>query len=424
MTGHDDLERRLPAYLASRAPTPPPGVLEALLRETAQQPQRRRGPVFATGSWLGLGTAAAAAAVIAAIVFGSGLVSFPVAPGTHATQTPTAAPSLTTIVLPVPVKDKAIAEEASTVFETRLKALGIGNFTSSIGNDMRFSFILPPSVNAADVDAVLHTAGRLEWLAWPDSAPAAQVGAAVPDGTPVLFDQSHITSVTLMTTNNSTPQVPGVEIHLDALATQALATYTASHINQPGPVALDGKILTAPIIQQAITGGDMIISGFPSVSEPGVLSAAALTAILQSGPVPSGWTMSSSGEPVPSTGGSPTLAPSATPSATGGPLGSLTFRLILSQPATSGESFGLYLQTNRASVGQTGFPFCGPGPDEIRACTSQQSFDRRFSGFAPGTILVYRFERYPTDSPGDVQVIASGTHLADGSLIAVTYPGG
>jgi len=298
MTGHDDLEQRLPGYLASRAPAPPPGVLEGLLGETAGLSQRRRGLAFASVGWLGLGAAAAVAVLVAAVVFGSGMVSFRVAPGSHATPTPVATPTqeeslsprVTTIVLPLPVKDMAIAEEAATVFAARLTALGMDSFGSAIGDDMRFSFVLPPSVSAADVDAVLHAAGRFEFLAWSEGMPVVTVGDSVPDGIPVLFDQSHIVSVVLTTTTNSTPETPAVEIHLDASATQALATYTASHITQPGALALDGKVLATPTIQSAITDGDLIISA-PSVQEPGSLSAAALAAILKSGPVPTGWTM-------------------------------------------------------------------------------------------------------------------------------------
>ena len=100
MTGHDDLEQRLPDYLANRAPTPPPGVLDAILRETAGLPQRLRRSAFSAIGWLGLGVAAAAAAIVAAILFGSGLVSFPMAPGSHATPTPAPA-SLDPVSVPV-----------------------------------------------------------------------------------------------------------------------------------------------------------------------------------------------------------------------------------------------------------------------------------------------------------------------------------
>ena len=302
MTGRDDFEQQLAGHLTNRAPSPPPGVLETILRETEAMPQRHRALAFTTVGWLGLGAAAAVAVVVAAIVLGSGPISFPVAPGTHATPSPTAAPRVTTIVLPVPVKDKAIAEEAATVFAARLTALGLGNFTSSIGDDMRFSFVLPPSVSAADVDAVLHTAGRFEFLAWSEGMPVVTVGDTVPDGIPVLFDQSHITSVALTTTNHQSPPTEAVEMHLDALATQALATYTLSHINQPGPIALDGEVIATPIVQSAITDGDLIMT-FGALAEPGTISAAAMVAILQSGPVPTGWTMSTP-SPEPASSGS------------------------------------------------------------------------------------------------------------------------
>jgi hypothetical protein len=289
MTGRDDLEGRLPAFLANRAPSPEPGLLDDLVRQTADLPQRRRGLMLASIGWLVVGAAAAVAVLVGVVVFGSGLVQTPVAPGTHATPSATPAPGMTTISLPVPVQEKAIVEQAEMVFANRLKALGIGTFTASAGNDLRFTFLIPPSVDPADVDAVLHTAGRIEWLAWPDGAPTPNVGDPVPQGVLPLFDAaSQITSVKL-TTGHTSPQVPEVELTFGPVATEALATYTTSHIGQPLPLALDGRILTAPIILSPLTGGDVIITT-PSVPDAG-LSAAALAAILKSGPVPSGWTL-------------------------------------------------------------------------------------------------------------------------------------
>ncbi len=289
MTGRDDLEGRLPAFLANRAPSPEPGLLDDLVRQTADLPQRRRGLMLASIGWLVVGAAAAVAVLVGVVVFGSGLVQTPVAPGTHATPSATPAPGMTTVSLPVPVQEKAIVEQAEMVFANRLKALGIGTFTASAGNDLRFTFLIPPSVDPADVDAVLHTAGRIEWLAWPDGAPTPNVGDPVPQGVLPLFDAaSQITSVKL-TTGHTSPQVPEVELTFGPVATEALATYTTSHIGQPLPLALDGRILTAPIILSPLTGGDVIITT-PSVPDAG-LSAAALAAILKSGPVPSGWTL-------------------------------------------------------------------------------------------------------------------------------------
>jgi hypothetical protein len=290
MTGRDDLEGRLPGFLANRAPSPQPGLLEDLVRQTADVPQRRRGLMLASIGWLVVGAATALAVLVAVVVFRSGLVQTPGVPGTHATPTATPEQAMTTISLPVPVQEKAIVEQAEAVFANRLKALGIGNFTASAGNDLRFTFLIPPSVDPADVEAVLHTAGRIEWLAWPNGAPTPNVGDRVPQGVLPLFDAaSQITSVKL-TTGHTSPQVPEVELTFGPVGTEALATYTGSHIGQPLPLALDGKILTAPIIQSPITEGDIIITA-PSVPDASGLSAAALAAILKSGPVPSGWTM-------------------------------------------------------------------------------------------------------------------------------------
>jgi SecD/SecF fusion protein len=82
----------------------------------------------------------------------------------------------------------------------------------------------------------------------------------------------------------------GCEIHvtLGRVATEALAAYTSSHIGGVMPLAMDGRILTSPTIQGAITGGDLVIS---FASQGGSISAAALAAILESGPLPTGWTV-------------------------------------------------------------------------------------------------------------------------------------
>jgi hypothetical protein len=208
---------------------------------------------------------------------------------------PSPSATATTVVLRVPVREKAIAEEAEAIFANRLKALGIGNFTASIGNDMRFTFVMPPSLDPADVDAVLHTAGVVAWLAWPSCcgtrAQIPNVGDPVPDGVLPLFDTaSEIRSVTVTSTpTNGRPA--GVEVTFGPAATQALSTYTTMHVNEPMPLALDGKIVAVPIILSPSTQGDLIITPAGSGSEPGSLSAAALGAILKSGPLPSGWSL-------------------------------------------------------------------------------------------------------------------------------------
>jgi preprotein translocase subunit SecD len=56
------------------------------------------------------------------------------------------------------------------------------------------------------------------------------------------------------------------------------------------PLAMDGKILISPTIGGAISSGDLFIS---MGSADDSISAAALAAILKSGPLPEGWTTES-----------------------------------------------------------------------------------------------------------------------------------
>jgi hypothetical protein len=288
MNSGGDLEQRLPAYFDRQAVEPPHGLLDELLRETQTVSQRRSPFAFASFGWWAAGTAVVVAALIVAVSL-KGLPTSPVGPGAQVSPSPSAPSSMTTITLPVPVREKAIAERAATVFEDRLRALGLGNFSSGIGDQMTFSLTIPPEVDRADVDAVLHRVGEVEWLAWPDDLPPPAEGDPVPAGVLPLFDAlEQIKSVLLHTGSADTDvgEPPGVEVTFGPVASRALATYTESHIGRPMPLAMDDQILISPTIQGAISSGDLFISMVPD----GPISPAALAAILKSGPLPTGWT--------------------------------------------------------------------------------------------------------------------------------------
>jgi len=54
--------------------------------------------------------------------------------------------------------------------------------------------------------------------------------------------------------------VLGVSFKLNDQASAKWCTYTTNNVNKPGPVALDGKVITTPNIQSAICGGQTIIT--------------------------------------------------------------------------------------------------------------------------------------------------------------------
>lgn len=293
MNSRDDLEQRLPTYFDRRAAMPPHGLLDDLLRETETVPQRRGRFALASFGWWAAGAAAAAMLLIAVVWLKTGLPAPSVGPGAHVSSSPSAQERLTTITVsvpvPVPMREKVLGGQALATFQARLRALGIGNFSSVAGDEFAFTMSIPPSVDRADVDAVLQRVGEVEWLAWPDDLPPPAEGDQVPAGVLPLFDASdQIKSVLLHAGSVADVGDPqGVEVTFGSAASEALATYTASHLNRPMPLAMDGKILISPTIQGAISSGDLFISMGPP---DGPISPAALAAILESGPLPQGWT--------------------------------------------------------------------------------------------------------------------------------------
>jgi hypothetical protein len=117
-----------------------------------------------------------------------------------------------------------------------------------------------------------------------------------------------------------------------------------------------------------------------------------------------------------------TAMPSALPSVQPTTARAAMFVLHLAAQVSATTSFGLYLQTDPAGVGQEGHAFCGPGEYDPKPCDPAASpFSRLFAGFEIGTTLVYRFERF--DGPTRVEVLLEGREVFDGSLtVDVSYP--
>jgi hypothetical protein len=287
MNRRDDLERLLPSYFERRVPVPPEGLLDDLLGETAGLPQRRRRFAMAGVSGWAMVAGIAVVLLIVTVSLKTLLPAAFMGPGSPASPSVSPPEALTTFTVPVPVREKAIADRAATVFEDRLRALGIGNFSGSIGDEMQFSMSIPPSVDPTDIETVLHRVGEVEWLAWPDDLPGPSEGDPVPEGVLPLFDASdQIESVALRAASGDQPS--GVEIHFGSVASHALEIYTSSHVGRPMPLAMDGRILISPMIQSPIPAGELLIT-VPAADAP--ISPAALAAILESGPLPTGWTV-------------------------------------------------------------------------------------------------------------------------------------
>lgn len=74
---------------------------------------------------------------------------------------------------------------------------------------------------------------------------------------------------------------PIVQFRFDSSGARQFAAITSANIGKPFAIVLDGKVLSAPVIQQPITGGSGQISGTFTVAE-----AADLAALLRAGALP------------------------------------------------------------------------------------------------------------------------------------------
>lgn len=74
---------------------------------------------------------------------------------------------------------------------------------------------------------------------------------------------------------------PIVSFRFDSLGARQFADITTKNVNRPFAIVLDGKVLSAPVIREPITGGSGQISGSFTVQDTVVLSA-----LLRAGALP------------------------------------------------------------------------------------------------------------------------------------------
>ena len=202
----------------------------------------------------------------------------------QATATPTPPPaSDVTITIPVPVADKAVATAALDVLQARIRQLGYGTFSSSIGDVMTFTFPGDPSPDPEAIRAVLGAHGSFSILPLPGDAEVPPDGAPAPVGIEPLVDPGDVvTSASVVDDTGA----PSLEIDLGPAATAAVAEYTDTHVGDYLVLVLDGKVLASPMVMASIDDGRVVIS-FPSDRSAADLER--LAAVLASGPLPTEW---------------------------------------------------------------------------------------------------------------------------------------
>jgi preprotein translocase subunit SecD len=154
---------------------------------------------------------------------------------------------------------------ARNIIEQRVGGIGVSEpqvYTQTLGNGTREIVVEVPGVsNESEIRSLVGSTGQLQFIdpksqTLTDGQDIRSLLASKTIG--VIFDGGQIQPGTVAPDSNN-GQI-GVSFKLKDQGNAAWCAYTTAHVNGPGPVALDGKIITTPTINQAICQGTTIIT--------------------------------------------------------------------------------------------------------------------------------------------------------------------
>ncbi len=162
-----------------------------------------------------------------------------------------------------PVTDEQV-ETARNIIERRVGGLGVSEpqvRTEVSGTDRRIVVEVPGVSNEDQVRSLVGSTGQLQFIdpkgqqltIDQDIRPLIAAGTVA-----VLFDGGTIDPGSVQPgTNNG--QL-GVEFTLRSPGSEIWCQFTTANVQRPGPIALDGRVITTPTIQSAICAGTTIIT--------------------------------------------------------------------------------------------------------------------------------------------------------------------
>jgi preprotein translocase subunit SecD len=163
-------------------------------------------------------------------------------------------------------------ETARNIIERRVGGLGVSEpqvRTETSGDGQRRIVVEVPGVKNEDqVRSLVGSTGQLQFID-PKGQPLTvdqDIRPLIADASVgVLFDGASIDPGSVNPATQSANI--GVEFTLRSPASEIWCQFTTANTTRPGPIALDGRIITTPEIQSAICGGQTIITVGPASPE-------------------------------------------------------------------------------------------------------------------------------------------------------------
>jgi preprotein translocase subunit SecD len=155
-------------------------------------------------------------------------------------------------------------EIARNIIERRVSGIGVSEpqVRSEQGNDgsRRIVVEVPGVENEQQVRDLVGSTGQLQFIDPQGDAlkEGDDVAPLLANGTvKELFNGGEIDPTSVAPTTNQGKLA--VSFNLKSTGSQRWCEFTTANVGQPGPIALDGKIITVPTIQSAICGGATVI---------------------------------------------------------------------------------------------------------------------------------------------------------------------
>ena len=153
------------------------------------------------------------------------------------------------------------------IIERRVNSTGVTEPVVQTQGSDRVVVELPGVSDTETIRKLVGTTGRLDFIPLPaatygtGTAPGPQSaaqGRPLPTPEPVLFSGDQIASANPGTDQNG---ARAVAFTLKDEGSKLFGDYTSKHVGEFFAIVLDGTVVSAPVIQSAITGGSGIITG-------------------------------------------------------------------------------------------------------------------------------------------------------------------
>ena len=255
----DDFERRLQnAFHGGSLPPAPASLVDALQRVPDASIRSRRSG--SGRSVIGLLVAAAVIATIGAFaVTGGSLPRIgPNQPAVLPSPTPADEPLLEYQLLQSDgfIPRSTDLTTTAAIMEARLAAAGVVGATVETDGVERITVTLPAVIDAAPIRKLIGNAGRTDFV--PLGPNPVIEGQPIPPGFPPMFSTDQIASARVGTDQNGQPAIDFV---LKPEGARLFGDYTSQNVGKFFAITVDDVVVSAAVIQNAIPGGEVQITG-------------------------------------------------------------------------------------------------------------------------------------------------------------------